>query len=177
MAKSPRTERKRGGAAFRHVAQGLKGRHANTAAKRGFAEPEVLMRWPEIVGGAVSSACRPVKVSYGASHSLGATLIVEVDGARAPEVEAMSPRILERINQYYGYRAVSRMRITQTGAPGFAEAQAGFAGKAEDDRYPTHAGARGEAARLAATIKSPRLRATLGRLGALVLSRTDTATK
>ncbi|GMG82976.1 DUF721 domain-containing protein [Paralimibaculum aggregatum] len=157
---------------FRQIGAGLSRRMVETAAKRGFAEPEVLMRWPEIVGAALAPSCRPVKVRFGAAPSLGATLVVEVVGARGPEVELSAPQILERINQYYGYRAVSRLKVVQTGTAGFAEAQAAFRGHpGEDDETATTAAARAEAERLVAGIRSPGLRKVMARLGALVLSR------
>jgi hypothetical protein len=154
---------------FRQAGASLRGGVAKAAAKRGFAEPDVLMRWPEIVGADLAPVCRPVKVSYGRSPALGATLVVEADGPRAIEIEHLAPRILERVNQHYGYRAVSRLSLTQAG--GFADAQAPFAGKpAGEQRAPDPAAAR-RAAELVRGIRDERLRATLERLGAHVLSR------
>jgi hypothetical protein len=87
-------------------------------AGRGFAEHRLLSVWPEIVGPELAAMCRPAEVSYrGRTQGLGATLVLAVEGAVAPDVEHMIPLLIERVNQVYGYRAVARVRLSQTAAP------------------------------------------------------------
>lgn len=43
----------------------------------------------------------------------GATLVLRVDGPRALEVQHGAPRIIEKVNTYFGYRAVATLRIVQ----------------------------------------------------------------
>jgi len=43
----------------------------------------------------------------------GAVLVLRVEGPRAIEVQHRSGPILERVNTYFGYRAVAEMRILQ----------------------------------------------------------------
>ncbi|MEM0988889.1 MAG: DUF721 domain-containing protein [Pseudomonadota bacterium] len=149
------------------------------AGDAGFAEADVLLRWAEIVGEDLAGRCRPVKVSYGGRGSLGATLIVHADSGRAPEVEHSRRAILERVNQFYGYRAVARLKVTQSSvARGFAEGAAPFDGK-PTSQEPTTAQRR-KAADLTNDIQSPGLRAALTTMGAHVLAGTgarDTSTK
>jgi hypothetical protein len=145
------------------------------AGRHGFAQVDVLLRWAEIVGEALAPTCRPVRVRYrgerGRDQGFGATLVVQTTSARAPEIEHLAPRIVERVNQFYGYRAVARIRITQTGtAPGFAEAQAAFA---RPETVPS-GGDTAQAAALTAGVEDEGLRAALTRLGANVLARTRT---
>jgi len=103
-------------------------------AQRGFAEHRLLTDWPTVAGAAFAQACRPVKVSYrGKDAGLGATLVLAADGAQATEVAHMAPQIIERVNQVYGYRAISRVKVVQIaagagGGDGFSEAQAAFDG-------------------------------------------------
>lgn len=98
-------------------------------AKRGFAELRLLTEWRAVVGDALARVCRPVKVSYSRKGpGLGATLIVTAEGARAPEIDMQKDRILEKVNAFYGYRAVSRLSIDQSRAPMMTAA----AGMAED---------------------------------------------
>ncbi len=168
-------ERPRGKRGFRQAGSALRRDLADRAGARGFAEPEALIRWPEIVGADLAAACRPVSVGYGRGPGLGATLLVEADGARATEIEHRAPQIVDRINAYYGYRAIARIRITQSGgAPeGFAEARAGFAhGPRATERRPD-AAATAEAERLAAGVRDAGLRAVLARLGAAILARPE----
>jgi hypothetical protein len=155
------------GGGFRRAADQTRPVLDKVAGRQGFAEPDVLLRWSEIVGEALAPTCRPVRVTYG-RRGLGATLVLRTDGARAPEVEHLAPRIIERVNQFYGYRAVARIRITQSGAvPGFAEKQAGFAAAPPE---PTEVDTE-RAAALTGGIEDAGLRAALTRLGANVLAR------
>ncbi|MEM9055628.1 MAG: DUF721 domain-containing protein [Pseudomonadota bacterium] len=148
------------------------------AGRKGFAETEVLLRWPEIAGAALAKVCRPVKVQYGASRAIGATLIVQTDSGRAPEVEHQGPALVDRVNQFYGYRAISRLKVTQsTGLGmasarpmGFAEAQAPFDGPSAD---PTPEEEK-RAAEMAQDIETPGLKDALSRMGAHVLAQSRT---
>ena len=157
----------RRGGGFRRAADRARPALEQVAGRHGFAQADVLLRWAEIVGEGLAPTCRPVKVRYRGKRELGATLVVQADGARAPEVEHLSPRIVERVNQFYGYRAVSRLRIVQTGHAGFAEPAAAFAGP---EHAPSPADAEA-AAGLAAGVEDEGLRAALTRLGANVLAR------
>jgi len=79
-------------------------------------------------------------MSYG--RGFGATLTLLTTGAFAPIVEMQKERLREKVNAVYGYNAVSRIRITQTAATGFAEAQAAFEPKAADPSAEVVADAR-----------------------------------
>jgi hypothetical protein len=159
--------RRRGGG-FRRAGDQTRPVLDQVAGRHGFAQAEVLLRWAEIVGEALAPTCRPVRVSYRSERGLGATLVVQSTSARAPEVEHLAPRIIERVNQFYGYRAVARIRITQTGvASGFAEAQAAFAAAPVESTAADAA----QAATLTEGVEDAGLRAALTRLGANVLAR------
>ena len=43
----------------------------------------------------------------------GATLVLRIEGPRAIEVQHRAGQILERVNAYFGYRAVTDMRFLQ----------------------------------------------------------------
>ena len=156
---------------FRRASDSARKQLGQAAARYGFAEADVLFRWPEVTGEALSGLCRPVRVRYPRSRALGATLVVEAIGARAPEVEMQAPRIIERVNSFYGYRAISRLKVTQTGAcdsAGFAEDQQGFQGPATPNGDARMAG---QAREMAGRAENPELRAALTRLGTYVLAR------
>ena len=168
------TRRARG---FESAAAIARKRLDKAAARHGFAEPEVLLRWTELVGERLAGLCSPVKVTYPRGHGLGATLVVRAPGARAPEVEHLGPQIIERVNQVYGYRAVSRVKVVQTtGSAGqFSEPPAAFAGlDAPSEPTPE---AESRAAILARDIRDDGLRAALTRMGAHILSRSPGGSK
>ncbi len=88
----------------------------SVGAKRGFAELRLVTEWEAVAGARLAALCRPVKVSYRGGAGLGATLVLAAPGARAPEVEMLAPALIERVNAFYGYRAVARIRIDQSAA-------------------------------------------------------------
>ncbi|MFZ4805777.1 MAG: DUF721 domain-containing protein [Hyphomicrobiaceae bacterium] len=93
--------------------------------KYGFSAATLLTDWATIVGTELASFTAPERLKWprgveaygevadGAQGRPGATLILRVDGPRALEIEHRGRQILERINAYFGYRAVSEMRIVQ----------------------------------------------------------------
>lgn len=102
------------------------GRIRTVGESRGFAVTRLLTHWPEVVGEGVARIARPVEVRYG-RDGLGATLTLLTTGAQAPMLEMQKDQIRDRVNACYGYRAIARIRITQTAATGFAEASTAFA--------------------------------------------------
>lgn len=136
---------------------------------RGFAVTRLLTHWSEIVGDGVAGIATPINVSYG-KGGMGATLTLLTTGAQAPMLEMQKEQIREKVNACYGYRAISRVRITQTAPTGFAEGKISFqaATKAPKVIDPVLQ----ETARVATqAVNSADLRAALEALGANVLSK------
>ena len=82
-------------------------------AKRGFGESRVLTHWAEIVGADIARIAEPLKLNY-PKDGFGADLVVLCVGANAPLVQMQIPEIIERVNSCYGYRAITRVKVTQT---------------------------------------------------------------
>jgi hypothetical protein len=85
-------------------------------AKRGFASTELITRWPEIVGAEVSACAELVRLQWPRGAGEGAepaTLILRVEGPAAVEVQHLSGVIVERVNRFFGWRAVKRIAIRQ----------------------------------------------------------------
>ncbi len=80
--------------------------------KRGFAEASVFSDWNEIVGASLGGQCVPLRLVRGQDGE-GGTLHVRVTGPLALELQHLEPQVLERINGFYGYRAVARLRMHQ----------------------------------------------------------------
>ena len=110
---------------FSRASRLLEGRIRRASESRGFAESRLLTHWAEIVGPDFAQICRPVSVSY-SKGGMGATLTVLTTGPEAPVLEMRKAALQERVNACYGYRAIARVRITQTAPQGFAEGQAAF---------------------------------------------------
>ena len=150
------------------VAAGSILRRATAAAlrKRGFGEGEVIARWPEIVGPQLAALTAPEKLQQRRGDLAGAVLHIRVAGAAAVELQHMAPTVIERINGFYGYRAVDRLKLVQGPLP--------VAEKTRAVRQRTLTGSESAdlAARTAST-KNVGLRHALERLGSSVLGRRE----
>jgi len=91
--------------------------------KRGFASGEIIRRWADIVGPELDQAAKPVKLVYGKGASLGGTLTIRARGGAALIIEHSAPQIIARINQFYGYKAVSKIKVVQARLGGLGEDQ------------------------------------------------------
>lgn len=89
--------------------------------KYGFSQPQIFHQWTEIVGETMAAMSCPMRMSQNrgskAGYQGGASLTVRVAGAAALELEHSAPQILERINMFYGYKAVTRLRLEQGPLP------------------------------------------------------------
>ncbi|MGV1013629.1 MAG: DUF721 domain-containing protein [Methyloceanibacter sp.] len=96
------------------------------ARARGFATTALLSEWPAIIGAELAAFTIPDRVVWPRRHQdeepasplrrrrdEGATLVLRVEGPRAIEVQHRVGQILERVNLYFGYRAITEMRILQ----------------------------------------------------------------
>ena len=96
------------------------------ARARGFATTTLLSEWPAIVGAELAQFTAPDRVVWPRRQQEGneappargwrqegAILVLRVEGPRAIEVQHRSGKILERVNTYFGYRAITELRILQ----------------------------------------------------------------
>ena len=148
----------------------LKNRLRAASEKRGFAVAQLLTGWDAIAGETLAPITRPVKVSY-PREGLGATLTLLVSPAHGPQVQMAVPQLIDRVNAVYGYRAISRIALTQTAASGFAEGQTPFAGAPKKPTPPDPAKLAEAEAQLA-PIGDAELRGALETLARNILTRT-----
>ena len=154
---------------FSRAATLMQGSIRKASEDRGFAVSRLLTHWPEVVGEAVAKVATPVNVSYG-KGGMGATLTLLTAGAQAPMLEMQKEQIREKVNACYGYRAISRVRITQTAPTGFAEGRAAFDRAPKARKLPTPE-MQTAASDLSREIENEKLRKALAALGANVLNK------
>lgn len=82
-------------------------------AHKGFSTSRVLLEWPHIVGTALAKVCLPEKVVFPRDKTVGGSLWVRAPSSVAFQVSYQEQQILQRINQYFGYKAISFLKITQ----------------------------------------------------------------
>jgi hypothetical protein len=85
--------------------------------RRGFAKADLIAVWPEIAGPMHAACTAPEKIVWPRHATTdeppAGTLIIRADGPRAIFVQHELPQIVERVNAFFGYRAVAHARVVQ----------------------------------------------------------------
>ena len=86
-------------------------------AKQGFAARELVTRWAEIAGADIARHAEPLKMQWPrpveGQPQEPATLVLRVEGPAALEIQHKSDVLLERVNRFFGWRAVERITLRQ----------------------------------------------------------------
>ncbi|AWK88980.1 DUF721 domain-containing protein [Azospirillum thermophilum] len=85
--------------------------------KRGLAFGALITDWPAIVGHQLSLRTAPDKLSFPRGKREEATLHIRAMGAIALELQHLEPQIIERINSFFGYRAVAKIKLIHAALP------------------------------------------------------------
>ncbi|NLR37755.1 DUF721 domain-containing protein [Novosphingobium sp. ERW19] len=105
-------ERPRGGEA-RQIAD-LMPAIGRTAFRRfGFVQSSVVTRWPEIVGERHARHCMPESIRFPPGEKSEGILQLVVSPAHAPLIQHVTPEIIDRVNRFFGYNAVAKVKIRQ----------------------------------------------------------------
>ena len=105
-------ERRRGGAA-KPIGE-LMPEIGRTAFRRfGFVQSSVVTRWPEIVGPQHARVCAPEAIRFPPGEKSEGIMQLVVSPAHAPLIQQVIPEIIERVNRFFGYSAVARIKIRQ----------------------------------------------------------------
>jgi hypothetical protein len=118
MAKTPATskppERRRYTSGLADLTRKL----ASPAMRRhGFAQDALVARWEEIVGERFAEVTLPQKLSFAPQSRTGGTLSIQIEGPLATQFQHAESLVIERVNQFFGYAAVARLRLLQGPVP------------------------------------------------------------
>lgn len=93
------------------IARQLLGQH-------GFTHVELLLSWETIVGKNLAQYSLPQKLAFPKNErSDGCLTIMVPAGAFAMEIKQNEAKIMTQINSFFGYPAVSKIKILQNGTP------------------------------------------------------------
>lgn len=85
-----------------------------TAFRRfGFIQSSVVTRWPEIVGPRHAKVCSPEAIRFPPGEKTDGILQLVVVPAHAPIIQHVVPEIIERVNRFFGYKAVAKVKLRQ----------------------------------------------------------------
>ena len=79
-------------------------------ARKGFADPTLVLRWEEIVGAEVARLARPLKLNEGPN---GGVLTLKAEPGASLFLSHETRALCARINAYLGREAVTRLRFVQ----------------------------------------------------------------
>ena len=146
-------------------------------AKFGFSATDILVNWKAIVGDEMAARALPHRISWPAlpktmlrgklarTRNEGGTLIVRAeDGPSAVEIQYQELEIIERINVFYGYLAITRLKVIQ-GSSGFKTPARPVKKKVLTDEQKHHLDI------VRQSVKSELLSDALCRLGAHIYSK------
>jgi len=147
----------------RPLADLIDGTIAESCRQRGLASVEIVTRWADIVGDALAARALPIKLAWPARPDSGepGVLHVRVEGGYAIELQHEAPIVIERVNQYFGWRCIGRLALRQGPVAALKPKPRLFV---EPD-----AAARAEVADRLGPFEDDALAASLARLGALVI--------
>ena len=110
---TPRSyERPRGGQA-RAISELMPQIGRTAFRKFGFVQSSVVTRWPEIVGTRHARICAPEAIRFPPGEKSDGILQLVVIPAHAPMISMAIPEIMERVNRFFGYKAVARVKLRQ----------------------------------------------------------------
>ncbi len=79
----------------------------------GFVQSSVVSRWPEIVGPRFADITQPESIRFIAGAKSEGVLHLVVSSGAGAMIQHAAPTIIERVNRFFGYNAVSGMKIRQ----------------------------------------------------------------
>tara|TARA_Y100001954_G_scaffold202500_1_gene222515 strand:- start:352 stop:849 length:498 start_codon:yes stop_codon:yes gene_type:complete len=76
--------------------------------KRGFAQNYIIENWDYIVGSSFVEKSIPIKLQI---EKIGGYIVIACDGSTALEIEYLKEDIIEKINSYYGFKAINKIKF------------------------------------------------------------------
>ncbi len=81
--------------------------------KKNYIQFSLLNNWKNIIGEEISKFCKPEKIIFSHTKNINGTIFLKTIRGRSLEIEFKSEEIIEKLNQYFGYKAVNKISIIQ----------------------------------------------------------------
>src|ERR1700729_1692694 len=83
-------------------------------AKRNLTQAMIILDWEKIIGQSIAQYAIPERIMYYKNAGSKGTLVLAVTPGWAPVIDHGKQQMIDRINSYFGYEAVSRLQLKQT---------------------------------------------------------------
>tara|TARA_B100000029_G_scaffold516590_1_gene631516 strand:- start:6831 stop:7295 length:465 start_codon:yes stop_codon:yes gene_type:complete len=81
--------------------------------KKNFIQFSLLNNWKSIIGEEISRFCKPEKVVFSHNENINGTIYLKTIRGKSLEIEFKSEEIIEKLNQYFGYKAINKISVIQ----------------------------------------------------------------
>ena len=154
----PRSEK-----GFQSVFSSLKETTKKLFGKNGFVELDIITNWEEIAGEKLAEFSHPQSIDFKRGERNNGVLNIAVDGgAFAIEIMHKKKNIIEKINTYFGYGAVSDLRVLQINIANTAKKPAQSTG---ENKTLVRLKEQNYIEEQTSDIENPQLKSTLQKLG------------
>ena len=81
--------------------------------EKNFLEVSLIKKWREIIGDDIAKFCWPIKIIFSDIKNSYGLIFLKTKRGRSMEIEFKNEEIIEKLNQYFGYNAISKISVVQ----------------------------------------------------------------
>ena len=81
--------------------------------EKNFIEVSLIKKWREIIGEDIAKFCWPIKIIFSNIKNSNGVIFLKTKRGRSMEIEFKNEEIIEKLNQYFGYNAISKISVIQ----------------------------------------------------------------
>ena len=81
--------------------------------ERNFVEITLIKQWKEIMGQDIAKYCWPIKIVFSDIKNLNGIIFLKTKRGRSMEIEFKNDEIIEKLNKYFGYKAINKISLVQ----------------------------------------------------------------
>ena len=81
--------------------------------EKNFIVLSLIKKWKEIIGNNIAEFCWPTKVVFSNVENSKGVIFLKTRRGRSMEIEFKNEEIIEKLNQYFGYKAINKVSVVQ----------------------------------------------------------------
>ena len=81
--------------------------------EKNFIEISLIKKWREIIGDDIAKFCWPIKIRFSEINNLHGIIFLKTMRGKSMEIEFKNEEIIEKLNQYFGYKAIAKISVVQ----------------------------------------------------------------
>ena len=86
----------------------------NSLKQKSFIYNNIFNNWKQIVGEDISCVTSPSHLKFAKNKFVEATLTIDIHEMLATEVELLTEKITQRINFFFGFNAIKKIKLKKT---------------------------------------------------------------